>query len=193
MNLQKFDGQKSEEILSLYYSGKPVKEVAYELNMSTGKAYNILKSLNCDFRRKGAPIGFKQSDDFCKKLSKRRTGTKSSSDTKNRISESKKCHYDGLNGYGHTKKHNRGYILCYVPDHPNAHSDGYVMLHTVLMEISIGRYLSENEVVHHRDGNRENNNINNLELMTAKEHQSMHMKARHSEGGDLYQSNHINR
>ena len=46
--------------------------------------------------------------------------------------------------------------------------------HTVIMENEIGRRLYQNEVVHHIDHNRSNNNISNLELMTRKEHCRFH-------------------
>ena len=55
-----------------------------------------------------------------------------------------------------------------------------MMLHTVLMERKLGRYLSDDEVVHHINHNREDNRIENLQLMEKKEHMSMHMKERHA-------------
>lgn len=95
------------------------------------------------------------------------------------ISLANSCDYNGLNGYGHTKDHNRGYVLAYVPKHPNAHRDGYLMLHTVLMEQKIGRYLKPNEVVHHINHDRKDNRLENLMLMDKKEHMRMHMIERH--------------
>lgn len=53
------------------------------------------------------------------------------------------------------------------------------MLHTVLMERHIGRYLNDDEVVHHINHDRKDNRIENLQLMKKKEHMSMHMKERH--------------
>ena len=85
-----------------------------------------------------------------------------------------------MNGYGHTKMLRNGYLLTYVPEHPHAHKDGYAMLHTVLMERSIGRYLEPDEVVHHVNHIRDDNRLENLKLMTKHEHCSMHMKERHA-------------
>lgn len=56
---------------------------------------------------------------------------------------------------------------------------GYVKLngrheHRVVMEEHIGRRLRPGEVVHHRDGNKSNNSIDNLELMTQSEHCKAH-------------------
>jgi flagellar basal body rod protein FlgC len=84
-----------------------------------------------------------------------------------------------MNGYGHTKRQNCGYVLAYAPKHPKAHKDGYVMLHTVVMERHIGRYLKQNEVVHHINHDREDNRIENLKLMDKKDHMKMHMIERH--------------
>ena len=46
--------------------------------------------------------------------------------------------------------------------------------HRFIMEKHLGRKLKRNEVVHHIDGNKRNNNINNLKLMTLSEHSKMH-------------------
>ena len=44
------------------------------------------------------------------------------------------------------------------------------------MENHLGRLLRSNEVVHHIDGNKKNNDINNLQLLTNKEHATLHGK-----------------
>lgn len=80
---------------------------------------------------------------------------------------------------GHEKTRPDGYVKVYVPNHPHATADGYVMKHILIMEKKIGRYLSENEVVHHINHIRNDNRISNLCLMTKSEHASMHMKERH--------------
>jgi len=46
--------------------------------------------------------------------------------------------------------------------------------HRLIMEQRIGRKLSFNEVVHHRDGNKHNNNPDNLEVMSRAEHTRLH-------------------
>ena len=71
------------------------------------------------------------------------------------------------------KPHPGGYLLVYAPDHPNAHR-GRVLEHRLVMEKAIGRYLLPDEVVHHKDRNKHNNKIDNLELRTNSDHAKEH-------------------
>jgi len=57
-----------------------------------------------------------------------------------------------------------GYILSAAKGHPNATKKGYVRVHRLVMEAKLGRYLNPSEVVHHIDGNVQNNDPDNLEL-----------------------------
>lgn len=54
----------------------------------------------------------------------------------------------------------------YLPSHPNASVRGYVMEHIVVMSQYLGRPLKEHENVHHKNGIRDDNHIENLELWT---------------------------
>lgn len=60
-----------------------------------------------------------------------------------------------------------GYVLVYMPGHPYSTKAGRVRKHRLVMEIHLGRYLHPREVVHHKDGNRQNNSIGNLELFAS--------------------------
>jgi hypothetical protein len=71
----------------------------------------------------------------------------------------------------------RGYVFIYSPNHPNATKIGgslYVPEHRLIMEKHLKRYLTEDEVVHHKDGNPSNNKLNNLKLFTKWSHNSFH-------------------
>ena len=48
--------------------------------------------------------------------------------------------------------------------------------HIVIVEEFIGRKLTSNEVVHHKDHNRQNNYFSNLKVMSRKGHSSYHAK-----------------
>ena len=103
-----------------------------------------------------------------------------SDESRKKMSESKKSHFDGFNGIGFLKHRADGYISAFVPDHPNATADGMVMLHTIVMERHIGRYLNPDEVVHHVNHIRNDNRLENLILMKKHDHMSMHMLERHA-------------
>lgn len=59
-----------------------------------------------------------------------------------------------------------GYILIHAPGHQNANAAGYVREHRLVMESMLGRGLDPTEVVHHRDGDKQNNDPSNLELFS---------------------------
>jgi len=62
------------------------------------------------------------------------------------------------------RKLHGGYWHIYKPDHPFCNFHGYVYEHRLVMEEYLGRYLTEQEEIHHLDCNRENNRIGNLML-----------------------------
>jgi hypothetical protein len=55
-----------------------------------------------------------------------------------------------------------GYVCVWAPRHPAATSQGYVLEHRLVMERVLGRPLERRETVRHRDGNRQNNDPENL-------------------------------
>lgn len=62
---------------------------------------------------------------------------------------------------------NRGYRSIYMPSHPFCDNKGYVREHRLIMENLLGRYLLQNEVVHHIDGDIKNNKAKNLMLFSS--------------------------
>lgn len=74
-----------------------------------------------------------------------------------------------------------GYVAVRVAlDHPHGWGPlalkrfKYAYEHTVVMMAKIGRSLLPDEVVHHRNGIRTDNRLENLELTTTREHQRHH-------------------
>src|SRR6185312_479482 len=66
------------------------------------------------------------------------------------------------------------YIYARVPSHTNSTKNGYVLHHRIVMENHIGRLLTKDEIVHHKDHDRKNNVITNLDIMTNSAHAKMH-------------------
>lgn len=67
---------------------------------------------------------------------------------------------------GNTYKDADGYIRLKMRDHPAVSKTGYIAEHRLVMEKHIGRYLYPEETVHHKNGVRDDNRLENLELWT---------------------------
>lgn len=59
-----------------------------------------------------------------------------------------------------------GYILLWIPTHPDCNCHGYVREHRLVMEAMIGRRLSRQEVVHHKNKKPADNRPENLQLFS---------------------------
>lgn len=64
---------------------------------------------------------------------------------------------------------NNGYVRWYYPEHPNANKRGCVAEHTIVMSEFLGRPLLPKENVHHKNGDRSDNRIENLELWSSSQ------------------------
>lgn len=68
------------------------------------------------------------------------------------------------------------YNYAVVPNHPYAIKSGYVLEHRVVMENTLGRLLTKDEVVHHINGDTKDNRACNLKVYIDAEHRREHSR-----------------
>ena len=85
---------------------------------------------------------------------------------------------DNLRWRGGRRLNNKGYVLIYKPEHPLAHKVGCVLEHRWIMEQYLGRLLEPDEDVHHINGIKTDNRIENLQLLTHVGHTIMTLTGR---------------
>ncbi|KKL16807.1 hypothetical protein LCGC14_2491880 [marine sediment metagenome] len=67
-----------------------------------------------------------------------------------------------------------GYVLVRLPDHHRAYSNGYVYEHILVAEKKLGRFLKKGELIHHIDGDRQNNAPENIIVNKSIAHHKMY-------------------
>lgn len=71
----------------------------------------------------------------------------------------------------------KGYVRVKTPeDHPSWIYNRSIGKHRLIMEDHLGRYLRPEEHVHHKDNNKLNNHISNLELLDRSQHSKITTK-----------------
>jgi len=81
-------------------------------------------------------------------------------------------------GWKGGKSNHRGYIWVWIrKTHPMAsmrYKSGYVSEHRLIMAEHLGRPLDPKEIVHHKNGIKDDNRIENLEIMDRRQHHDHH-------------------
>lgn len=84
-----------------------------------------------------------------------------------------------------TRINHNGYVEVYLPRHHRARGNGYVFEHILVAEEKTGRKLKGEEVVHHINEDKTDNNPSNLRVMNRSDHSRMHSKNRPKTGVHL--------
>jgi hypothetical protein len=79
---------------------------------------------------------------------------------------------------GGRKQTKAGYIMLLMPEHHRAEKSGYVMEHIVVFERETGITVPDGCCVHHINGDKSDNRISNLCMMTHKAHTILHSTGR---------------
>jgi len=61
------------------------------------------------------------------------------------------------------------YFTVPASNHPNANKSGRILEHRLVMSNHLGRALLDEETVHHKNGDRQDNRLENLELWSGKQ------------------------
>lgn len=129
----------------------------------TGEKFGMLTVLGLEGRRRGGTYWVCRCDcgnEVSRPSNPLRTGRTYSCGCVNRHKRGGDHH----NWNGGRQSTRRGYSRVFNPDHPNAMSNGYVLEHVMVMSEHVGRPLLKGETVHHKNGVRDDNRIENLEL-----------------------------
>ena len=126
--------------------------------------------------------GKHMSEETKKKSSESHKGYKPSKETKEKLSKANRRE-NHINWKGGFIKNTEGYLLFNVPDECRFSCMkgilGYIPVHRLIMAAYLQRPLTKKEVVHHVDGNLDNNKIENLMLFeNTAEHTRLHWDMR---------------
>jgi hypothetical protein len=172
-------GVNKDELIEAYKSGKCIRE----LSTLYGKA---MSTIRYHLNKAGVLRSHKEALKIAKENGRwvpPRTGAKVAftEEWKNNISKARLGTGKG------TSLKSSGYV-----EYTRGPHKGY-SVHRVLMEEHIGRPLLPTEHVHHINGIKDDNRIENLQLMTINEHMSHHAKEKVKSGTNYDISKHAKR
>lgn len=153
-------------LAEMYVGGMSIPEISKETGVAKSMVRYYVRSMGVKMRTRKEALALIKP-----KLSKANKGRKHivTDETREKLSAAQFKRWEGVRkGYG---EHN-GYIRFTAGEHKGR------LQHIVVMEQHIGRELQPQEVVHHINGNRKDNRIENLQLMTREDHSKLHLMLR---------------
>ena len=133
------------------------------------------------FGKENPFFGKKHTEETKQKIRMMRIGKKASEATKKKLSLMRKGS-DNNNWRGGKYTNLAGYVFIHSPNHPFADCRNYVTRSRLVMEKHLGRYLKPKEISHHKNGIKNDDRIENLQLCS---NQSEHVKFHMGEGHRL--------
>lgn len=148
----------SEEAARLYQSGLSSRDIAKKFDCCKTTVLKALHAAGVEMRTPP------------------REGGRHTSEARAKMGSHRENHPQWNGGI----KVNGNRILVHSAGHPAANVDGYVYRSRIVMEMALHRFLDEDEVVHHINGDSFDDRKDNLKLFpSSSEHMIWHTQTRH--------------